>query len=322
MPVPPVAEKYAGAIVEVTIGATKAEGGTRARSVTVGGAKTAPFMTFEGDPGRRPVVAMDVLDIEPVEWPAALVEPIRDVAKDPCKWARKCVEDFGADMICLRLEGTSPDKGKKSPEESAELVRAMLKAVEVPLIIWGGDDDAKNNEVMPAVGSAARGERCLLGTVTEDNYKRLAGVCLADGHCVISESPLDINICKQVNILLSDFDFPANRVVIFPTTGGLGYGLEYAYSIQERGRLAALQGDKMMAMPVIVTAGLEAWRAKEAKAPDGDEAAARWGPQRERGPMWEAITAVTLLQAGADIITLRHPKALAVARAVIDRMTA
>jgi acetyl-CoA decarbonylase/synthase complex subunit delta len=173
---------------------------------------------------------------------------------------------------------------------------------------------------MPKVSQAVKGERCLLGCAKQDNYKTITAVCHADGHNLIALAPLDINIQKQVHILISDMEFPADRIVMFPTTGALGYGLEYAYSIQERSRLAALGGDKMMRMPVLVDAGNEAWRAKEAKAEDAD--APLWGPQRERGPAWEMLTAVTLLQAGADIIRMRHPKALAATRRVIDDLTA
>ena len=172
---------------------------------------------------------------------------------------------------------------------------------------------------MPKVSQALKGERCLLGCARQENYKTITAVCHADGHCLLNLAPLDINIQKQVNILVSEMEFPLDRIVMFPTTGALGYGLEYAYSIQERGRLAALSGDKMMMMPVLVDAGNEAWRAKEAKAEDSE--LPEWGPRVHRGPTWEMVTAVTLLQAGADIIRMRHPKAIAGVRRVIDDLT-
>jgi len=139
---------------------------------------------------------------------------------------------------------------------------------------------------------------------------------MADDHCLITEAPLDINIAKQVNILVSDMGFPLEKVVTFQSTGALGYGIEYAYSIQERQRLAALGGDKMMAMPAIGDVGYESWRCKEAKLAD----APGWGDLRERGPMWEAATALCLLQAGVDIIRMRHPKAVATVRNFIDQV--
>ncbi|MEK7296545.1 MAG: acetyl-CoA decarbonylase/synthase complex subunit delta, partial [Planctomycetota bacterium] len=176
----------------------------------------------------------------------------------------------------------------------------------------------KDNEVMPKVSDAARGEACLLGIVTQDNYKRLTATCLANGHSIITMAPVDINIGKQINILVSEMDFPLNRIVMFQSTGALGYGLEYTYSIQERERLAALTGDKMMSMPVICDVGREAWRAKEAKS--GDSEVPQWGPREERGPLWEAITAVSLLQSGVDIIRMQHPRAVATVKKCIDRL--
>jgi acetyl-CoA decarbonylase/synthase complex subunit delta len=240
------------------------------------------------------------------------------VVHDPAAWAAKCVREYGAQLICLRLQSTHPDFGGRSPEEAAVTVKAVLAAVDVPLIIWGCDIDEVDNLVLPKCSEAAKGERCLLGTVKDDNYKTLTASCMADGHAIITESPLDINIAKQVNILVSEMGFPLDRVVMFPTTGGLGYGIEYAYSIQERGRLAVLSGDKMMAPPVICQIGEEAWRGKEAKATT--EEAPQWGDATERGPLWEAMTAVTLLQAGSDVLVMRHPKAVALVKTMIASM--
>jgi len=319
MELPDLKESWKHGISKVTIGATKDEGGTRANSITVGGRGGLPFMDFESERGEGIFIAMDVLDIAPDDWPEPLAEAYKDVASDPAAWAKKCVEEFGADMICLKLEGIHPDKGDKSAEDAVAVVNAVKEAVGVPLIVWGSDDDAKNNQVMPKVSEALRGERALLGTATEDNYKTLAAVCIADGHNIIGEAPLDINIQKQVNILLSDMNFPVDRIVMFPTTGGLGYGLEYAYSIQERQLLAALGGDTMMAMPVICDVGYESWRAKEAKTAGGDADA--WGPIEERGPMWEAATAAVLLQSGADILRMRHPKAVETIRKLLKRLS-
>jgi acetyl-CoA decarbonylase/synthase complex subunit delta len=171
---------------------------------------------------------------------------------------------------------------------------------------------------MPQISAALKGERALLGTATQENYKRLAAACMADGHNLICEAPLDINIAKQVNILVADMGFPLDRVVMFQTTGALGYGLEYAYSIQERERIAALQGDRMMSMPVVAIAGGEAWRAKEAKVTE--TANPDWGPQLERAVMWEAVTALALIASGADIVRMLHPKAVRVVKDTLHQL--
>src|SRR3990167_6427907 len=318
MQIPNVAEKWTGAVKEVTIGATKEEGGTRRKTVTIGGTNTLPFMDFDGKPGHKPVIALDVYDTPPEDWPKPLLKHYEDVVNNPANWAKKCADEYGADLICLKLDGIHPDKGNKSAGETVNTVKSILEAVDIPLIIWGCENDERDNEILPKVSQAAKGENCLMGIVSQNSYKTLTATCLADGHNLITQAPVDINIGKQINILVSEMDFPLNRIVMFQSTGALGYGLEYTYSIQDRERLAALTGDKMMAMPVICDVGREAWRAKEAKS--GDSEAPQWGSREERGPMWEPITAVSLLQSGVDIIRMQHPKAVAAVKKCIDRL--
>ena len=317
MSIPDLAEKWTGSVGTVVIGATADSGGTRTSTVTLGGAKALPFLACDGPVGQRPAIAVEVWDIPPTDWPEPLVDAYGSVLDDPAKWAQKAVE-YGADAICLRLAGAHPDAGNRSGQQCAETVKAVLAAVGVPLVIWGPSVDEQDNEVLPAVSAAARGENCLIGTAREKNYRTLVAVCLADKHKLIAESPLDINIAKQVNILCTDAGFPLEDIVIFPTTGALGYGMEYVYSIQERGRIAGLGGDKLLAGPIICDIGMEAWRAKEAKAPPfdcvTDQTRGEWGIQ------WEAATAAVLLQAGAEMLVMRHPTAIDRARKTIDRL--
>ncbi|MBI2440869.1 MAG: acetyl-CoA decarbonylase/synthase complex subunit delta [Lentisphaerae bacterium] len=313
-------EKWTGAINEVVIGATKAEGGTRAAGVTIGGDKSLPFMHYEAPIKNRPIVALEVWDREPDDWPQPLMEALGDAVKSPVAWAKKGIEEFGADLICLKLMSTHPDFGDATAKDAVQTVKAVLAATSAPLIIWGCEHDEKDNEVLPRCSEAAKGEKCLMGVVTEDNYKTLVASCIADGHSLIGLSPIDINIAKQINILVMEMGFPANRIVMYPTTGALGYGLEYCYSIQERGRVAALSGDKMMAMPVICMVGQEAWHAKEARAPK--EEAPDWGDEKTRGLFWEIATAVALLEAGSDILVLRHPAAIKATKDTINKLMA
>jgi acetyl-CoA decarbonylase/synthase complex subunit delta len=316
MPVPEIAESFTGSVNRVTLGATKDGGGTRSSTVTVGGASNVVYGGSVDDAGEKPVIAMDVIDTRPEDWPQPLAEPYKDVMDSPGDWAKKCVEELGADLICLKFDGIHPDKTDKDAAHAVKVTEEVLKAVGVPLVLWGCGNDEKDNQVMPKVSEAAKGENVLLGTAEEDNYKALTAVALADGHNLITEAPLDINIGKQVNILVSDMGFPLERIVTFQDTGALGYGIEYSYSIQERQRLAALSGDKMMAMPIICDAGYESWRAKEAKLAD----APGWGAVQDRGPMWEVTTVICLLQAGSDIIRMRHPKAVAIVRDFINQI--
>jgi acetyl-CoA decarbonylase/synthase complex subunit delta len=320
MPFEMPVERWAAAVNTVTIGATSAEGGTRSSAVTVGGDTTLPFLHFEGKTPNRPVIAMEVLDLAPQNWPAPLAEAFGDAVNDPAAWARKCVEEFGAEMICLRLLGAHPDQANKSAEDCAKTVKAVLGAVSVPLIIWGCGQADKDNEVMPRCSEVAAGENCLLGTAAQDNYKTITAACMADGHKLITEAPLDINIQKQVNILVSEMGLDLSRIVMFQSTGGLGYGMEYAFSIMERTRLAALSGDKMLSMPMLAVVGPEAWKAKEARQPE--EVAPEWGAALARGVSWEATTATCFLHGGTDLLVMWHPMAVALLKKTVDSLMA
>ena len=317
MAVPDVKQKWSGRIGTVTLGATQAEGGTRGRTVTIGGQSGIPFLSFDGETPHPPAIALDVLDKQPADWPKPLAEVYGDVWSDPAAWACR-VKQLGADLVNLRLLSTHPDEGDRSPDEAAKTVKAVLAAVDLPLIIWGCDVPQKDQKVMPKVAEAAQGENCLLGAVTETEYRTLTAAAQAYGHKLIALSPCDINKAKQINILVTDMGYPLTDMVIYPSTAALGYGMEYIYSILERGRLAALSGDKLMAQPVILDVGYEAWRAKEAKS--GDEAAELWGPAAKRGPAWEAVTATDLLQGGVDLLVMRHPQAVEAVRSTIRQL--
>lgn len=317
-PIPDVKKTWTGAIKTVAIGATDADGGTRTSTVTIGGATTLPFLSFEGE-ARPPAIAMEVWDVRPDDWPDSLTEPFGDVVGDPAAWAQQCVE-LGADLICLRLMGCDPEKGGKGPDEATDAVKGVLDAVGVPLIVWGTGIADVDNEVFPVVAEAVAGENCLLGTITEENYKTLVAACTAYGHKLIAESPCDVNIAKQVNILASDMGFPTEDIVIFPTTGALGYGLEYIYSVMERARLAGLKGDKMLSQPMVCDIGIEAWGVKEAQSPADENP--EWGDLAERAPLWEASTAVVYLQSGADLLVMRHPRAVASLKSTVERLMA
>ena len=296
-----VKEKYSAPINTIEIGSPAF------RTVKVGGQTGLPFLFDEGQMPNPPLIAYEVLDCPPDDWPEHLVEPYKDVIKDPVKWARKCVDHFGAQALCVRLQSIHPDYGSRPAEEALTTLKAIHNRTRVPLIVVGSGDDELDNDIMPKVSQAMKGENCLLGIATQSNYKTLAATCLADGHSIIADSPIDINIAKQVNILISDMGFDPKKIVMHPTTTSLGYGMEYVYSIMERGRLAAFMGDKMLSMPFIVFIGAEVWRTKEAKD---------FG--KTQGVNWELTTAISMLQAGADILVMRHPEAADSAKRFID----
>jgi len=291
-------EKWSGTISTVSIGAKKEEGSSRSNVVKIGGQNSLPLLFKEGQIPNRPKIAFEVWDIAPCDWQEELISAYGKAINDPFAWADKCVNDFKAELLCIKMQGAHPDFGNKDPYQSAKFISVLLKKIRVPLVIIGCDDDAKDNLMMPLISEAAKNERCLIGLAVQDNYKTLAASALADGHSIIAQSPIDINIAKQLNILISDMGLPLERIVMDPTIGALGYGLEYAYSIMERARLAALSGDKSLACPFICFIGMETWKTKEAKL------------SVEQGIIWEITTASSLIKSGADILVMRHPKAV------------
>jgi acetyl-CoA synthase len=304
----------------VRLGATKAEGGTRGKTLSVGGQSCMPFHFWEGSMPNRPLVAMEVFDFVSEKYPEVLRKAYGGVLSDPAAMARLCVEKYGADLISVRLEGSHPEKGDRSPEDEAKLVRRVLEAVDVPLIVTGHSHFEKNNEVMKAVAQACEGENLLLSWVEQDNYRSIAGSAMAYGHSIVSQSPIDVNIGKQLNILLGNMDFKQERIVMDPMTGATGYGIEYSYSVIERLRLTALGGDKMLAGPIIVSPGQECAKVKESRASEADFPA--WGDLGRRAALWELSTAMGLLQAGADILIMYNPEAAMALRRTIDRLMA
>lgn len=300
-------EKCDMPVYTVKIGATKAEGGTRGVSYNIGGATCMPFHFWEGEMPNRPLVAMEVFDVVSPKYPEELRKFYGDLLNNPADMARACVEKYGADLISVRLDGTHPEKGNRTPEQAVALVKAVLEAVEVPIIVTGHNNFEKNNEVMKAVAQACTGENLLLNWVEQDNYRTIAGAAMAYGHTIISQSPIDVNIGKQLNILMGNMDIKPEQIIMDPMTGATGYGIEYTYSVMERIRLGGLGGDPMLAMPMIVSPGFECAKIKEVKAPESDFPA--WGELSKRYAVWELTTSLGLLYSGADILIMYHPEA-------------
>jgi len=311
-PVEAPVEKWAGKIRELKLGS----GGRK--SVTVGGSSSLPFVRFEGAQPHRPAIAIEIRDVEPKDWPSLLVSAWGDALKDPAKWAKKAAE-YGADLLYVRLASAHPEEGNTGAAEARKTADAILSAVDLPLIFAGPDVADKDNEVLVAVSDVAKGQRVGLGNCVEKNHKTIAATCIADGHVAIAKTPIEINLAKQLNILLSDVGLAADSILMDPTTGALGYGLEYTYSVMERLRLAALMGDAMTSMPMICTVGEESWRQKESKSLDAPKS---WGDATERALVWEEVTAIGLLASGGDIVVLRHPQTVAAVKSVLDKMFA
>ncbi|MEW6188175.1 MAG: acetyl-CoA decarbonylase/synthase complex subunit delta, partial [Thermodesulfobacteriota bacterium] len=302
---------YSGKINEVVIG--------KKATVTIGGETSYPLHLFEGKMPNPPKIAMEVWDIRPDDWPEAAMAPFADVLDDPAAWAKKCVEKFGAEAIVIQLKSTDPNGLDKGPEEASAVVKKVLKAVKVPVIVWGSSNEKKDTEVLRKISEDCQGENLTLGPVAEGNHKQIGASALGYNHTLIASSPIDVNLAKQLNILLENLGVSKEKIVIDPTTGGLGYGLEYSYSVMERIRMAALaQEDEKLQYPMINNIGNEIWKAKEAKL--STEEAPTLGEAAKRGVLMEAVGAVTYLLAGSDILILRHPDSVALVKKLKDQL--
>ncbi|MGB5423887.1 MAG: acetyl-CoA decarbonylase/synthase complex subunit delta, partial [Desulfobacterales bacterium] len=303
-------ESYTGKIKEITLG----EG---AKAVTVGGENCYPFYQFEGDVPNKPRIAMEVWDMEPEDWAEAALSPFKDVIADPAAWAKKCVDDYGAELIVLQLKSIDPNGQNRSADDAAAVVKKVADAIDVPLIVWGCANVQKDEEVLKKVAETCQDKSLIMGPVEDKNHKGIAAAAMGYGHTIISSSPIDVNLAKQINILLENLGMPVDRVIIDPTTGGLGYGLEYSYSVMERIRMAALtQGDDKLQLPIINNVANEVWKCKEAKQP-ADEAPILGDPER-RAILMEATAAVSYLTAGSNILIMRHPEAIRMVKSYID----
>jgi len=293
------AEAYTGVVREITIGKGK-------KSLKIGGENILPFHFFDqGSNPNHAKFALEVLDMEPQDWPGHLTHPFKDVIADPVKWAKRC-EELGADAVFLRLVSTDPAVKDSSADGAAAMAKKVAEAINIPLIIYGSRDDKKDAEVLPKVAEACDGMSLLIGPVQKENYEIVGKALLDHGHNASALSPLDINLLKELNVKLCKF-FPGEKIVIDPESAALGYGMEYSFSLMERVKqIGIITKDNMTMMPIIADLGGECWKTKQAKE------------NKEQGLLWEGITALSLLLAGANILVLRHPETLKLINETIE----
>ncbi|ROR03369.1 acetyl-CoA decarbonylase/synthase complex subunit delta [Desulfosoma caldarium] len=310
----PVQQKYTGSIREVTLGAGD-------KAVVIGGRSAFPFYTFEGQMPHPPRIAMEVWDKDPNdEWSEVAKEPFKDVLGDPVAWAKKCVQEYGAEILAVQTKSADPNADNKPAEEVAAVVKKIVDAVDVPVVVWGVANHEKDSQVMRLLAEQCAGKNLAMAPVEEGDYKQIAAACLGYKHTVVASTPIDVNLAKQLNILLGNLGVKEEKIVMDPTTGSLGYGLEYTYSVMERITQAALtQGDEKLLQPLICNVGEEVWKTKEANQTNDE--APQLGDQKTRAVMMETITAVDLLLAGADVVILRHPESVALVKGFIQKMS-
>ena len=308
----PPLETYTGKVCSPTIGVSDT-------TLTFGGENVLPFHAFEGLVPNRSVIAYEIQDVPPTDWPETVQKPYANASHNPATWAEFCQNVLKAKAIALRLIGTHPDRENRSPEDAAKTVRDVLSAINIPLIILGSNHTEKDASVLVAAAEAAKDKNCIIGKAQESNYKTIVAAAMANNHKLIAMSELDINLSKQLNILIIQMGLERERIITDPMCAALGYGLEYTYSVMERIRLAALtQNDTTMQPPMLGDIGMYVWKVKETVASETD--LPQWGSLEERGITWEAVTATALLLAGAELLIMRHPKAIEAVDKVIEEL--
>ncbi|MEE8194575.1 MAG: acetyl-CoA decarbonylase/synthase complex subunit delta [Dehalococcoidales bacterium] len=305
---------YSGKIREITLG-------KGAKAVAVGGETAYPFYLFEGEMPQLPKIAMEVYDAPPDDWPQAALEPFAGVTDDPVAWAKKCITDYGAEMVCLQLASTDPNGLDRGADEAAEIVKKVADAISVPLIVWGTANHDKDTEVLKKVCEVCQGKSLIVGPIEEGDYKKIAAAALGYQHTVIASTPIDINLAKQLNILLGNLGVGDDQIMMDPTVSSIGYGIEYCYSVMERIRMAALtQQDAKLQFPIICNIARESWKTKEVKITEKEDP--KLGDMKKRGILMEAMSAIVLLLAGGDVLIMRHPEAIKLVREMMAELSA
>jgi acetyl-CoA decarbonylase/synthase complex subunit delta len=291
-------EAYTGVVVEVSIG-------KEGKAIKIGGENQLPLHSFDdGSSPNAPKCALEILDMEPPDWAAGLMEYCKDVAGDSVAWAKKC-QELGADAVVLRLRSTDPAEKDTSPDAAAASAKAVMDAIDIPLIVCGTGDVEKDAQVLPKVAEACKGGNILMGPAQKENFEPIGNAAVANGHTVVSQTPLDINLLKELNIKLSKI-IPVEKLVIDPMSSTLGYGMEYSFTIMERVKqVGVIHKDGMAMAPIIADLANETWKSKEAKE------------SKEQGVLWECTTAMSLLLAGANLLVLRHPDSLKLMKGVV-----
>ncbi len=302
---------WSGTIAMVTLGATKANGGTRRLSYQIGGGTTHPFL--EKIPGSSaPLIAFEICD-NPQYWSPIVQDYCGDIVNNTGEWAHAADTVYGADLVRLYLTSTR-QRDFSDMASVGKTVETVLSGTSLPLIIEGSNEPKIDSEVFLKCGEAGQGERMLLGTAEAARYRSIAAAAMAYNHSVIAQSPIDVNLAKQLNILLKEIGLARDHIIIDPYTGSLGYGFEYSYSAMERIRFSALKGDADLAMPIICSP-IDTLTVKEVRE-------AEPAIQDDIAVQWEFTTGLAAAAAGAEIICVRHPRTIPMLRKAFASLNA
>ena len=285
------------------------EVGCGEKAIKIGGENVLPFYTFDAPIENAPKVGVMITDLGLDNEPEG-VKAYYAGCSTMGEIAKKASEMPGADFVCLRLIGADPNGANKSTEECMEIVKEVIDAIDVPLVIEGCKNVAKDTELLSKAADVAQGKNVIILSAREEDYKGIgAAAGLAYNQKVGAESAVDINLAKQLNVVTTQLGVDAKKIVMNIGSAAAGYGYEYVVSTMDRIKGAALgQNDNMLQMPIITPVSAETWGVKEATASEADMP--EWGSADERGIDMEVMTAAADLAAGSDAVILRHPESV------------
>ena len=308
----PKQQPYRGRINAVTLG-------TGDKAIVIGGQNVLPFYTFDAEMPNAPKIGVEISDMAS-EWTAPALKEFYAGCATMADYAKKAETMEGADFLCLHFESADPNGANRSVEDCVADAKAVAEAVSMPIVIMGCKNIEKDGELFSKIAEALQGKNILVLSARSEDYKTVgASVALAYGQKVGAETADDINLAKQLNIMLKGLTVKPESIVMNVGTAAVGYGFEYVASTLDRIRLAALdQSDADLHMPIMSPVSPDAWSVKEATASEEDEPA--WGNQEERGIAMEVSTAAANLTGGADAVIMRHPAAVATIRKFISEL--
>lgn len=295
------------------------EVGCGEKAIKIGGENVLPFYTFDAPIENSPKVGVMITDLGLENEPAS-VKAYYEGCTTMADIAKKAAAMPGADFVCLKLEGADPNGQNKSVEDSMTVVKEVIDAIDVPLVIAGCKNVAKDAELLTKASEAAQGKNVIILAAKEEDYKGIgAAAGLAYNQKVGAESAVDINLAKQLNVLISQLGVAPSNIVMNVGTATVGYGFEYVVSTMDRIKAAALsQNDAQLQMPIITPIADEAWNVKEAMASEEDMP--EWGAQEDRGVAMEVSTAASVLASGSNAVILKHPTSVATISKMIKEL--
>ncbi len=255
-------------------------------------------LPFINESSSKQLIALEIF-YNLAKGTSSILKNVLDNSINNPKNRAELADNTNADLVNIKFNIETEEEIDKC----IDFCKEITKKIQKPLILTGADKKNIDKILIPKLAKAAQ-KQCTIGVIEEDIYKDVIDSIKDTNHNIIARSPIDINLAKQINILLTEAGIAADRIITDPNIGGLGYGLDYAYSIIERIKLAGLEGDEMLNMPIIAFVGEESWKTKEARAESADPG---WGKMETRAVNWELLTACSMITAGANIVSVLHP---------------